>query len=361
MQKSRRTIVMTGGHGVTTAVATLQELLKEDKDRSWAIHWIGTKENSLFPADLGVHIYIVASGKLHRKFNKSTLLDLLKIPVGFWQSFNILQKIKPDLIVSYGGHTALPVVIIGFLKGIPSVLHEQTVAAGLANRLSANFVNKIAISRQESKEFFPRYKTIVTGNPVRAEILAVTQKKKLHSPPTLFIIGGSRGAHNINKAVEGCLLKLLGQYRVIHLTGQLDFEHHQAIKESLPANIANRYDVHSVIDARQMADTYTMCDIVVARAGANTVSEVMSIKVPAIFIPIPWVQHNEQHKNAKLAESSGIATILPQSSLTPKRLFHEIRRVTRSWQSIVNNADVNATSIDREAAKNMVSLIKEYL
>ncbi len=248
MKKTK--IVITGGHGGTTALATVQKI--QDLKLDWEIHWIGvrhsmegsrakTLEFKLFPG-MGVTCHTIKTGRLQRKFTSRTIPSLFKLPFGTFQSFYLLAKIRPEIVLSYGGFAAFPVVIAAFFLKIPIIIHEQTAAVGLANKFSVPFAKAIAISRKESSNYFPPQKTVLVGNPVSKDITSISPKTKIGNPPVILIMGGSRGSQIINQAVTGILPKLLSQFEVIHLTG-----------ESAPKNLThNRYKVFDFVEYKNI-------------------------------------------------------------------------------------------------------------
>lgn len=317
-------------------------------------------ELDLFPK-LGVTVHSIVAGKLQSKFTRYTIPSLLKIPVGFVMSISLIRKIKPEVVLSFGGFAAVPVVMAASLLRIPVVLHEQTVAAGLANRITGFFANKIALARSESKIFFQRAKCIVLGNPLMQEILAVKPTNILPDTPVIFVTGGSRGAQRVNNPIFMALPQLLNSYKVIHQTGQLDFQKALNIKEKLSSSEQKKYDVRSFIPPSEIGSVYAKASLVVARAGANTVSEVMALGIPSIFIPIPWTRADEQTKNAKQAESSGLSLLLPESRLTSETLVDAIETVRKNWKNMSLSHDNKNVELDRTAAQRLVQVISGLL
>ncbi|MFZ5933057.1 MAG: UDP-N-acetylglucosamine--N-acetylmuramyl-(pentapeptide) pyrophosphoryl-undecaprenol N-acetylglucosamine transferase [Patescibacteria group bacterium] len=366
MKKSN--IVLTGGHAGTTALAFIQEFKK--KYPKLALFWLGaqravegknvdTLESKFLPKE-GVVFYPVFTGRIQRRFTPYAIPSFLKIPVGILHAFYLLVKIKPKLVVSFGGFAAFPVVLVGAILGIPVILHEQTAAAGRANRLSAFFARKIALARESSLKYFPKDKCVVVGNPILAPIVRVKAKSELGNPPTILISGGSRGSLTINNLINEILEKLLARYRVIHLTGELDFEKFRQREEKLPQKLKPNYKVFANIDPDQMAETYAKADIVIARAGANTVSEVLVVKRPALLIPLPFSYLDEQTKNATFAAESGIAKVLPQQALNSEKLLAETAGLIENWAEMVKGVQ-GVASPDLGAAKKLVNLCREYL
>lgn len=365
-----RRILLTGGHAGTTAMAVVEQLLRKYGSEAIDIYWIGTKTafegykissiESDFLFKLGVKSYFIQIGRLQRRFTKWTIPAFLKIPVGFFQSLFILLKIRPQVVLSFGGFASFPVVFWSFFIGVPVVIHEQTAVAGRANLLGAFFAKRIAVSRRNSLRFFSRKKTVLTGNPVMAQIWEVHYKDKKSDPPVVYITGGSRGSVAINDAVLAGLEDILDKYYVIHQTGKLDFERVKKIKSSLSKFYKERYEIYPVIDPMQIDGVYRRADIVIARAGANTVSEIMAVKRPAVLIPIPFSYLDEQTENAIVAVNFGIATILSQSELTPISLKEKLDYVNKNWHLFVKRVK-NKESPDKNASSNLVDLLEDVI
>jgi UDP-N-acetylglucosamine--N-acetylmuramyl-(pentapeptide) pyrophosphoryl-undecaprenol N-acetylglucosamine transferase len=369
MKKSEKIkIVFTGGHAATTAISVVEEILR--RKLGWKVYWIGAKssvegqavstlESEVFPA-LGVTLHSIKAGRLQRKFSLWTIPSLLKIPLGFFQAFTLLFRIKPKLVLSFGAYTAFPVVVSAYILRIPVVVHEQTVAAGRANRASGVFARKVALARKESQRYFPRGKCVVVGNPILSEIAKIKPKRNMGSSPTVFITCGSRGSQRINEAVDGILERLLSSYRIIHQTGPIDYPNFLKRKKSLSGELSKNYVVESRIDPLKIATIYAQADMVIARAGANTVSEIVATGRPSVLIPIPWSYLNEQAKNAQAAQELGIAKIVTQDSLSPASLLEAIEEVRQDWESMVKNS-LKKESPDTHASARLVELLEAVL
>lgn len=346
--EGNKRILLTGGHAATTAIAVVEELMRRRKPGD--IYWIGadsaiegkkipTLDSKVLPK-MGVKTFFIVSGRLQRKFTVWTIPSLFKIPVGIIQSLIAVGKIKPAVVLSLGGHTSFPVVFASWIMRIPVVVHEQTESLGLANRLSTPFVKQILLSEK-------------FGNPVMTQVAEVGPKTDPGNPPTVMIMGGSRGSQIINTCIFNCLRQLTEKYRIIHITGELDYPKFSSLKN-------DRYDVYSWVDPLKIDGLYRQADMVVARAGANTVSELMIIKRPCVLIPIPWSPLNEQAKNAKKAEAFGIARIISQNELTSTRLINEINFLNDNFGKIVKGV-IDKTTLDKNASKRIVDILENYL
>lgn len=359
-------ILLTGGHAVTTALATIQEIKKQKPDAK--LFWISSNrpiegkkvsylESDVFPK-YGVESHYISAGRIQRRFSKYTIPSFVKIPIGVVQAFMLIFQIKPKVIISFGGYAGFPSVVAGRFLGIPVVLHEQTVAVGLANKVSGRFASKVALASPSSSKYFDPKRVVITGNPMMSEILEVEEKKSLPKIPTILITGGSRGSQIINNTVEKILPELLKKYKVIHQTGELDYE--LFLEKSKHLGTQN-YEVYATISPTEMGRMYERADLYIGRSGANTVSEILCCKIPSILIPIPWTRFDEQNLNANKAKDAGVATILPESELSPQNLIQSIENLRQNWKRIVANEKQEEYEINEKAAKNLVSVIFSYL
>lgn len=323
-------VLITGTH-FTPAVAVIEQL----KNYHINIVYVGRQttlegdnspslESQVLP-NLGVRFIPIVTGRLQRKFSRYTIPSLLKIPIGLLQSFWIILSQRPDVILSFGGYVSVPIVISGWLFSVPIIVHEQTLVSGLANRICATFADKIAVSFQETQRFFNREKTVLTGNPIRRAIAELSTKGVKLTHPNgvqILIMGGSQGSHVINLAVEGCLDKLTKIAKVIHLTGDnksRDFERLEKLQN-------DNYKVYRWL-GKEYGTIISQVDLVISRAGINTLMELAYLDKPAIVIPIPYLYQDEQVKNANYFEKLGLVKILPQSKLSGKSLFSNIKNI----------------------------------
>lgn len=367
--KDKKTIVLTGGHAATAALATI-EVLKHDTNVEWDIYWAGTAkamegkrvrtlESEVFPK-MGIKWIDIPAGRLQRKFTRHSIASLSKVPFGFACSIKELLRVKPDIVLSFGGFIGLAVVVAARLLSIPVILHEQTVEVGLANKISSYFVNLSVLSRHASQKHFNKKYSVVVGNPVMSSVMRVNTKKSIGNPATIFVTGGSRGASVINETIFSALKELVDKYKVIHQTGAIDYEKARRLQDNLPSSTRSSYEPISLIHPLEISKVYGKADLVIGRSGANTVSEIAAINRPAIFIPIPWARYDEQRKNAQLAVREGFAVLLEQGELTPDKLVKEIERVVVNWDRMAKPRPESEFNIDRDAASNLVELAKKH-
>lgn len=280
---------------------------------------------------LGIPFTAITSTRLQRTFTRYTILALLKLPVGFWQGILLMRRYKPDAVVSFGGTVTLPVTLSAFLFRIPVIIHEQTLGAGLSNRIEAIFAKKVCISWESSTRFFPKEKTVLTGNPIRKEILRYKVEKREQTKeelPTLYITGGSLGSHALNVLIEDSLATLISHCRIFHQTGDAneyhDYEKLLAKKQTLPHKLQERYTLVKFVPPSDVGKMLHEATLVVARSGMNTVSELISLSKPALLIPFPHAQGNEQLQNALFFKDSGLGDVLSQYDVTPQTFERKV-------------------------------------
>lgn len=369
-------IVAGGGGHFAPALAIIEKLPKD-----WDLLVVGRKY--VFEGDqslsleyqtatkLDIPFQPLTTGRLQRKFTRYTLNSLLKIPVGLTQATNILVRFKPDVVLSFGGYVSVPITLSAYILRIPIVIHEQTLEAGVANKLVAKLAKKICISWEESGKFFPRAKTVLTGNPLRKEFETGdlrTEESKKNGPfdkvtePTIYITGGSSGSHAINILVEGCIEKLLQKYNVIHQVGAAaqynDFERLKKLRENLPEELKSGYHLVKFIEPAKVADFLNKADLVLSRSGMNTVTELMYFGKPSLLIPLPYGQHQEQLKNAKFIKELGIAEIAEQNVLTSEKLYIKISQMFDNIDIYKKNAENGKKLIHINAAEKIIEVVK---
>ncbi len=370
-KNKQKKILLTGGHAATTSLAVVEELKRrKNASENWEIHWIGPKsamEGKNVPTlalstlpKKGVKCHTIIAGRIQRKLTKWSIISLFKFPLGFLHALILLLQIKPNIILSFGGYAGFPVVVVGWLFRVPVLLHDQTYSFNRANKLSKSFATKIAISRDKSRKYYPSNKTVLTGNPIMSQITKIPFKTTISKTPTVYVTGGSSGALAINSFIEEILEKLLSSYFVVHQTGYLDYDNFIALRGDLPQRLSSKYKIYKSIEPMTVGKIYKNADIIVSRAGANTVSEIIALKRPAILIPLEIGRWDEQVKNAIYAKKVGIAKLLRQSDTTGESLFKEIKDTVRNWHQIVEKVR-HKKSPDLDASKKLVDLIEKLL
>lgn len=320
----------TGGHlfpGI--AVAQLSE-----RQVGAEVLFVGTKhgmERDVIPR-LGFPLQLIPAEQLRGRSGWGRLHALWTAIRGIGSAARIIHTFAPDLIFSVGGYASGPTVVAGWLRRIPCVLLEPNVIPGLTNRCLARLATRVCVGFPRTVDRFPAGKAVYTGNPVRwhtssraAAVKGKDQPNRVQDPQTGFtvlIIGGSAGARRLNQTIPPALARLrseTGALHVIHQTGKADYKqvqdfYHQA---AIPAEVV------SFIEAMEMA--YAAADLVICRAGANTVTELAALGKPAIFVPYPYAADDHQRANAEIMVEAGAARMILDAELTTQRIVEEIR------------------------------------
>jgi UDP-N-acetylglucosamine--N-acetylmuramyl-(pentapeptide) pyrophosphoryl-undecaprenol N-acetylglucosamine transferase len=367
-------ILLTGAH-FTPAQAVIEELKKLENVQIVYVGRNTTREGDQTPSvesqvlpKLGVKFYSLIAGRLRRYLSLGTIISLLKLPVGFLQAFYILFIEKPEVVVSFGGYVSVPVVIAAWLLNIPILIHVQTLVTGLANKINSYFATKIAVSFETHYDF-PKGKVVVTGNPIRKELLEGRGKKgdmgdsgvsrviKLSQKghlPFIYITGGNQGSHVINEAVEEVLEELLEKAVVIHQTGDSKFkDYERLVEKNQTLEKKGHYLAAKWVGVDDLKEIMENADLVVSRAGINTLLELCYFANPTLVIPIPYLHYDEQNKNARFFEKEGLTRVLPQSKLSGQSLLKEVSQMLKDRGQLKKSAQLSRKFIILDAAKRL--------
>ncbi|EHL32705.1 undecaprenyldiphospho-muramoylpentapeptide beta-N-acetylglucosaminyltransferase [Legionella drancourtii] len=351
-------IVFTGG-GTAGHVAPNMALIREFSHKGWEVTYVGSangiEKEMIKP--LGIPFYAISSGKLRRYLSVKNLLDPFKIVLGIVQSFFLLNKLKPDVVFSKGGFVAFPVVVGAWLNRIPVVAHESDMSPGLANRLCFPFVNKICLTFDAGKKHFKTQDKIkVTGTPIREQLFTGSGTKGLELcgfnlvKPCLLVIGGSLGAGSINHSIREALPQLTKDYQVIHLCGKG--------KVDASLNGVEGYKQFEYAND-ELADLLAAASIVVSRAGANSLYEILALGKPHILIPLSaQVSRGDQIQNARYFQGLGISIVIDDSSLNAVTLLAALHDLEKN-QGEINNK-IKALKI-KSATEQIVVIIEEQI
>lgn len=321
-------IVLTGG-GTAGHVTPNIALMPALKEAGYEITYIGSKkgmEKGLIEAT-GTKYYGISSGKLRRYFDWKNFSDPFRVMNGFFEAKRILRKIKPDVIFSKGGFVSVPVVLAAKALHIPAVIHESDMTPGLANRIALRGATTVCCNFPETVEKIQGNRAIWTGTPIRQELFSGDANRGLsfcgfdsaNDKPVLLIIGGSQGSVFINNAVRGSLDELLKDFRIIHLCG----------KGNLDESLKNRegYAQYEFI-SKELPDLFAAADIIISRAGANAIFELLALKKPNILIPLGLnASRGDQILNARSFEKQGFSKVLEEESVTAELLTDTVRKV----------------------------------
>ncbi len=323
-------ILFTGGGtmgSVSPLIAVYQQLNSKSENRSLRDEslWLGTKlgpEKEIVEKE-GIRFKAIAAGKLRRYFDLRNIIDLFKIKFGFWQAFLIILKFKPDIILSAGSFVSVPVVWAGWLLRVPSVIHQQDIQPGLANKLMAPFAARITVALEVSLEDYPSKKAVLAGNPVRQNPKLENQNLKKYFKndlPILLVVGGGTGALGINELVWQSLAELTKFCNIIHIAGKGKMLNDKL--QTLNAGVYRPFEflhneIYGVIQA---------ADVVVSRAGMSTLTELAYFSKPAIVLPIP---NSHQEKNAEYFAKKNACIYLKQNELSNREFISKVRDLLR--------------------------------
>jgi len=296
--------------------------------------YIGSKngpERVLVTAE-GVEFHGISCGKLRRYLSFDNFWDFFKIPVGIVQSFFQILSFRPKVIFCKGGYVSFPVAVAGFLARVPVILHESDLVPGLANRLTARFAKYILVSFEESKAYFPHKKVLVTGNPVRGEIMLGNREKALEATgftqdlPVVLVMGGSLGATKVNEALWRELAQILHHYQVIHICGTGKVGNGAGITSDI--NLRKRYKSYEYV-THQLKDFYALTDVFVTRAGANSLAEISALGKPSLLIPLSKAaSRGDQIDNAKAFKKHHTTIVIEEDKLENGSILKALQELT---------------------------------
>lgn len=353
----------TGGH-VFPALAVARELRKMLPGAR--VTFVGTVrgiESKIIPRE-GYDLRFIRSEGLVGKDLLNTTRALLKIPLSIMDSLGILKDIEPELVIGVGGYSSGPVLLCAKLMGIPTIIHEQNTVPGFANKVLGKFVDTVAVTYHESIKYFPQDRVFLTGNPVREEVLNGDREKGYKTFGldrdlfTIFVFGGSLGASNINEAIGEALTylePLKEKIQFLHQTGEKDLD-------SMKKQYSSREFKGTVIPfAYQMADAYSVADLVISRAGATTLAELTACGKAAILVPFPYSAGNHQEVNARKLWDMGAAQLLLDRELDGKKLFDMIKFMIEDPDALSEMERISRSLGDRRAASKVIELIMGLL
>ncbi|MBQ4529452.1 MAG: undecaprenyldiphospho-muramoylpentapeptide beta-N-acetylglucosaminyltransferase [Lachnospiraceae bacterium] len=347
-------IVLTGGGTaghVTPNIALIPTLQKE----GFEVHYIGSYDGieKKLIEEMGIPYYGISSGKLRRYFDLKNFSDPFKVLKGYSEAKKLLKKLQPDVVFSKGGFVTVPVVIAAKHCSIPSIIHESDMTPGLANKLAIPSATKVCCNFPETLQYLPEGKSVLTGSPIRKELMAGSKEKALqflgftNYKPVIMIIGGSLGSVAINNAIRDNLDVLLQKFQIVHLCGE----------GKLDTSLENKkgYRQFEYIK-KELADIFALSDVVISRAGANAICELLALRKPNILIPLSAAaSRGDQILNARSFEKQGFSVVIEEENLTNKSLIDAIDEVYMHKDKYVG-AMKNSSQTD--AIKTISELIK---
>ncbi len=347
-------IVLTGG-GTAGHVTPNMALIPKLRELQYEIAYMGSYDGieKKLMEDFNIPYFGIATGKFRRYFDPKNFSDPFRVLKGMGEARKYLKEIKPDVVFSKGGFVSVPVVRAAYSLGIPCIIHESDMTPGLANKLCIPVAKKVCCNFPETFSMLPASKAVLTGSPIRKE-LAMGSKEAGYrmcgfdaSKPVIMVVGGSLGSAAINQAVRDVLPELLKDFQVVHLCG----------KEKMDNLLLTTSGYKQFEYVRsEMKDLFAMADLVISRAGANAISELLALKKPNILIPLPASSsRGDQILNAKSFESQGFSIVIDEDDLTHKLLLEKVQELYFNRFTYV---DAMSKSNQRDAIGTIIGLIE---
>ena len=342
-------IVLTGG-GTAGHVTPNIAMIPRLKELGYKISYIGSYEGieKKLIEELGIPYYGISSGKLRRYFDVKNFTDPFRVLKGFMEAKKLMKELKPDVVFSKGGFVTVPVVIAASRRKIPTFIHESDMTPGLANKICIPFATKVCCNFPETISNLPKDKAVLTGTPIRQELLTGSREKGLAftglSPdkPVILIIGGSLGATAVNEAVRSILPELLEDFQVVHLCGKGKLD--ESLKDT------KGYVQYEYIK-KELADLFALADIVISRAGANAICELSALNKPNLLIPLSArASRGDQILNARSFEHLGYSKVLEEEEITKESLLDAVHDLYKNRESYI-------TAMSSSKHKDSIELI----
>jgi UDP-N-acetylglucosamine--N-acetylmuramyl-(pentapeptide) pyrophosphoryl-undecaprenol N-acetylglucosamine transferase len=369
------TIVFTGGgtgghfYPIIAIAEALQDLVRERRLVEPNLYYLAPNifdEKALF--EIGITYIRTPAGKLRRYASIRNFTDIFITLFGTISALFTLFRLYPDVVMSKGGYGSVPTTLAARLLGIPVIIHESDAKPGRANLLAAKWAAKIAISFDGAAQYFPKKtldKIARTGIPIRKALLRTeTEGARQYlglepSIPTVLVLGGSQGAAKINDAVVSAISDIVSFANVIHQTGQANFKDVKEIAGVILANnpLAERYHPINYLDEVSLQRSAGVADVVVSRAGANSIAEIGLWKKPSIIVPIPESVSHDQRTNAYSYARTGAAIVIEEENLAPHILVSEIKRITSDPELARRMGECSAGFSDPDAARILANEI----
>lgn len=348
-------IVLTGG-GTAGHVTPNIALIPGLKRMGYEIRYIGSYDGieKKLIEDIGIPYTGISSGKLRRYMSAKNFTDPFRVLKGYSEAKSFMKSYRPDVVFSKGGFVSVPVVLAAKKYKIPVIIHESDMTPGLANKLSIPSATKVCHNFPETAEYLPKGKAVLTGSPIRAELLKGDSEKGLamcgfkNDKPVIMVIGGSLGAVAVNNAVREALPVLLKSFHIVHLCG----------KGKMDSSLENTegYKQFEYIKD-ELKDLFAMSDIIISRAGANAICEISALKKPSILIPLSAnASRGDQILNANSFKKQGFSEVIEEENLTTKLLTDTVFSVYENRQKYI---DAMEKSGQHNGVKIILELIKE--
>ena len=347
-------IILTGG-GTAGHVTPNLALIPSLREAGYDIRYIGSyqgMERKLIE-NAGIPYDGISSGKLRRYFDIKNFSDPFSVIKGYGEALRLIRRYKPDVVFSKGGFVAVPVVLAARHYKIPTIIHESDMTPGLANKICIPSASKVCCNFPETLKYLPEDKAVLTGSPIRKELLQGDRLSGLSyshlsaDKPVLLIIGGSLGSVTVNQAVRSILPRLLAKYQVIHICGKGNLD------ESLIGTAG--YVQYEYVDA-PLKHLFAAADIVISRAGANSICELLALRKPNLLIPLSAsASRGDQILNANSFAKQGFSKVLEEESITNESLFQAIDDLYQNRASYIQAMEQSSLN---NAVETVMSLIE---
>ena len=346
-------IVLTGG-GTAGHVTPNIALLPRLKELDYDIHYIGSHngiERRLIE-EMNIPYYGISSGKLRRYFDIKNFTDPFHVLKGYIQARKLMKQLQPDIVFSKGGFVTVPVVFAAKKRKLPVLIHESDMTPGLANKLSIPYSDYICCNFPETMSHLPKGKAVLTGSPIREELLSGNKAKALElcrftdDKPVLLVIGGSQGSAVVNEAIRDALPELLKTFQIVHLCGK------DKLDESL--NHIEGYQQFEYLE-KDLANIFAITDVCVSRAGANAICELLALHKPNLLIPLSAnASRGDQILNAESFQHQGFSEVLTEKELAPSILIPMIIK-------LYENQDTYITTMKASKQGNAIEKIIQLI
>ena len=346
-------IVLTGG-GTAGHVTPNIALMPRLREMGYEIYYIGSYDGieKKLIADYGIPYTGISTGKFRRYFDLKNLSDPFRVVKGIREARAALRKIRPDVVFSKGGFVSVPVVRAAYQLKIPAVCHESDMTPGLANKICIPMATKVCCNFPETVNDLPQNKAILTGTPIREELLSGDRNRALSftgltgKKPVIMVIGGSLGAQAVNEAVRAALPELLKKYEIVHLCGKGKTD------ESL--NGTEGYRQYEYIK-EELPDLFALADVAISRAGANAICELLALKKPNLLIPLSAkASRGDQILNARSFEKQGFSAVMEEEEITPDKLVEAVN-------AVYENRAVYAGAMEKSSSTDAIGVITGLL
>lgn len=348
-------IILTGGGTaghVTPNIALLPRLKELGYDIQYIGSYTGIEKELIEP--FGIPYHGISSGKLRRYFSVQNFTDPFRVLKGFREAHKLIRQLKPDVIFSKGGFVSVPVVLAGKRCKVPVIIHESDMTPGLANKIAIPSAAKVCCNFPETLKSLPEGKAVLTGSPIRQELLSgnkIAAMDMCHftsDKPVILVIGGSLGAVAVNNAVREALPELLKDFQIIHLCGKGKMD--ESLKD------VEGYCQFEYIK-NELRNLFALADIVISRAGANAICELLALHKPNLLIPLSAnASRGDQILNARSFERQGFSLVLEEEQLTKETLLAAVKNLYENRTTFINSMK---NSGQQDSIRTIIKLIEE--